>query len=55
MPTGIDLANVNHWIFFGVIAVTCITVVQLGWDLWKQRKGSPQGRMPANGSPMRLI
>ncbi len=53
MAAGIDLATVNHWIFFGVIAVTCLTVGQFGWDLWRQRNSSSQGRMPANGSPVR--
>lgn len=55
MPAGVDLGNVNHWIFCAVAVITCITVVQLVVDLWKQRSGSSPTRMPANGDPMRLI
>jgi hypothetical protein len=55
MPAGVDLAKVNHGVFFGVIVVLCITAVQLAVDLWKQRGGSSQSRMPARDNPMRLI
>ena len=53
MPASVDLAAVNHWLFFGVIAITCLVVFQLAQDIWKSNRGSRQ--LPANGGSVRPV
>ena len=55
MPEGIDLATVNHWMFFGVIAIATIVGVKFLWDFSKGSSAPGKSRMPARGSSLRLI
>ena len=55
MPAGIDLATVNHWLLFGIVAITCLVVGQLAVDLWKASSAGGRRRMQTNGSPLRMI
>ena len=47
MPAGIDLATVNRWLLFAVVAISCLVVIQFGRDLWKANRVSRRRHLAA--------
>ncbi|KAA6463159.1 hypothetical protein DYQ86_07485 [Acidobacteria bacterium AB60] len=54
LPAGLDLTSLNHDLYLAVVVISCITLAQLGWDLWKYG-ASARRRAAADGSPLPLV
>lgn len=47
MPAGLDLASLNQNLYWGVVVLVCITVVQFGWEVWKVREKARRQHLAA--------